>query len=62
MERASAEIEQPGFWDKLDYAQKVVKEKKQMEDTILKWEKLDAGINDLKDMIELAEMEGYGKE
>ena len=31
LERANREIEQPDFWNNLEYAQKVMKEKKTME-------------------------------
>lgn len=57
LERADREIEQPGFWDKLEYAQKVMKEKKSMEATLEGWESLEKGMNDLEELMELAEME-----
>ena len=34
LERANREIEQPDFWNNLEYDQKVMKEKKTMEATI----------------------------
>ena len=34
LERTNREIEQPDFWEKLEYAQKVMKEKKSMEQTV----------------------------
>ena len=41
LERTNREIEQPDFWDKLEYAQKVMKEKKSMEQTVENYEKLE---------------------
>ena len=60
LERTNREIEQPDFWDKLEYAQKVMKEKKSMEQTIDGYEALEKGIADIEEMIELAEMEEAG--
>ncbi len=57
VERANREIEQPDFWNNIDYARKVVKEKKSMEQSIEGWEKLNTGLNDIAEMIELAESE-----
>ncbi len=60
LERTNREIEQPDFWDKLEYAQKVMKEKKSMEQTIGGYEALEKGLADIEEMIELAEMEEAG--
>ena len=48
LERTNREIEQPDFWDKLEYAQKVMKEKKSMEQTIDGYEALEKGLTDIK--------------
>lgn len=57
VERANREIEEPDFWNNLEHAQKVVKEKKSMEQSIEGWEKLNTGLDDIVEMIELAESE-----
>ena len=56
-ERANREIEQPDFWNNLEYAQKVMKEKKTMEATIENYESLEKSLSDIGEMIELTEME-----
>lgn len=65
LERTNREIEEPGFWDKLEYAQKVMKDKKSMENTIESYEELEKAMDDIKELIELVEMEeeaGAGKD
>ena len=57
VERASREIEQDGFWNNLEYAQKVMREKKGMEDTLAEYHGLDKSLDDVAELIELAEME-----
>ncbi|MCI7618338.1 MAG: peptide chain release factor 2 [Firmicutes bacterium] len=57
LERANREIEQPGFWDDPEAAQKAMKEKKAMEDTIGGFETLEKALADTEELIELAEME-----
>ncbi|MGN0735761.1 MAG: peptide chain release factor 2 [Anaerovoracaceae bacterium] len=57
LERANREIEQPGFWDDPEAAQKAMKEKKSMEDTIGGFEALEKSLADTEELIELAEME-----
>ena len=57
VERASREIEQDGFWNNLEYAQKVMREKKNMEDTLAEYHGLEKGLDDVTELIELAEME-----
>ena len=57
VERASREIEQDGFWNNLEYAQKVMREKKNMEDTLAEYHGLEKGLDDVAELIELAEME-----
>lgn len=65
LERTSREIEQEDFWNNLEYAQKVMREKKNMEDTLAEYEGLEKSLNDVSELIELAEMEeesGTGQE
>ena len=57
LERANREIEQPDFWNNLEYAQKVMKEKKTMEATVENYESLEKSLSDIGEMIELTEME-----
>ena len=57
LERTNREIEQPDFWEKLEYAQKVMKEKKSMEQTVENYEKLEKALDDMEEMIESTEME-----
>ncbi len=57
VERASREIEQDGFWNNLEYAQKVMREKKGMEDTLAEYHGLEKSLDDVAELIELAEME-----
>ena len=61
LERTNREIEQPDFWDKLEYAQKVMKEKKSMEQTVGNYEKLGKALDDIEEMIEITEMEEGSK-
>lgn len=60
LERTNREIEQPGFWDKLEYAQKVMKEKKSMEQTVENFESLEKALSDIEEMMEISEMEEAG--
>ena len=60
LERTSREIEQEDFWNNLEYAQKVMREKKNMEDTLAEYEGLEKNLNDVSELIELAEMEEEG--
>ena len=53
--RDSREIEQEGFWDDPDKAQKVMKEKKSMETTVDAYRRLENTLEDIKELIELAE-------
>ena len=57
LERTNREIEQEDFWNNLEYAQKVMREKKNMEDTLAEYEGLEKNLNDVSELIELAEME-----
>ena len=45
----------PGFWDSPDYAQKLMKQKKHLENELEQYEGLCKGFYDISDMIELAE-------
>ena len=60
LERSDREIEQPDFWNNLEYAQKVMKEKKTMEATVENYESLEKSLSDISEMIELTEMEEAG--
>ena len=57
LHRTNKEIEQEDFWNNIEYAQKVMKEKKSMEDTINTHKGLDTAIRDIEELIELAIME-----
>ncbi len=48
----------PDFWSDQENAQKVLKEKKQKEDSVADYEGLRAGLEDLEVLIELADEEG----
>ncbi len=57
LDRTNREMEQPGFWENPETAQKIMKEKKSMEGTIDTFESLEKALNDIQELIELAEME-----
>ena len=57
LHRTNKEIEQEDFWNNIEYAQKVMKDKKAMEDTIDGYTSLESTISDIEELIELAEME-----
>ena len=57
LDRADREIEQEDFWNDPEYAQKVMKEKKSMENTIETFEGLENNLNDIEELIEMAEAE-----
>lgn len=57
LHRTNKEIEQEDFWNNIDYAQKVMKEKKSMEDTINGHRQLERTLSDIEELIELAIME-----
>ena len=50
-------MEQPDFWDDPEAAQKAMKAKKSMEDTIGEFEGLEKSLADIEELIELTEME-----
>lgn len=57
LQRTNREIEQEDFWSNLEYAQKVMKEKKSMENTVDSYRELEKMAADIGEFIELAEME-----
>lgn len=57
LHRTNREIEQEDFWNNIDYAQKVMKEKKAMEDTLGTHRALETNLSDIEELIELALME-----
>ena len=57
LHRTNKEIEQEDFWNNIEYAQKVMKEKKSMEDTINTHKGLETGLSDIEELIERAVME-----
>ncbi|MBQ7703359.1 MAG: PCRF domain-containing protein, partial [Firmicutes bacterium] len=57
LDRTNREIEQPDFWNNAEYARKVMTEKSRMEQTIQSYEKMETGLRDIEEMIELCEME-----
>lgn len=57
LERTNREIEQEDFWNNLEYAQKVMKEKKTMENTVDSFRNLEKSLTDIEELIDLAEME-----
>ncbi len=60
LERTNREIEQEDFWNHLEYAQKIMREKKSMEQTLEEFRSLERGLGDVEELIELAEMEEAG--
>lgn len=60
LERTNREIEQEDFWNNLEYAQKVMREKKGMEDTLEEYHGLEKSLDDITELIELAELEEAG--
>ncbi len=57
LHRTNREIEQEDFWNNIEYAQKVMKEKKSMEDTINTHGGLKQTLSDIEELIEMAIME-----
>ncbi len=57
LERTNREIEQEDFWSNLEYAQKVMKEKKTMETTVESFYSAKKTLEDIEELMELAEME-----
>lgn len=57
IDRTNREIEEEGFWDQPDRAQRIMKEKKSMETTAESFYELKRTLNDIEELIELAEME-----
>ena len=57
IDRTNREIEEEGFWDQPDRAQRIMKEKKSMETTAEAFYELKKTLDDIEELIELAEME-----
>ncbi|MBS5335630.1 MAG: peptide chain release factor 2 [Anaerovoracaceae bacterium] len=57
LERSSREIEQEDFWSNLEYAQKIMKEKKSMENTLDGYNDLKKTLEDIEELTEMAEAE-----
>lgn len=57
LDRVNREIEQEDFWNNIDYAQKVMREKRSMEATIEGFQAMEKSLSDIEELIELAEME-----
>ncbi len=57
LHRTNREIEQEDFWNNIEYAQKVMKEKKSMEDTLNTHGGLKQSLSDIEELIEMAIME-----
>ncbi|MEE0797024.1 MAG: peptide chain release factor 2 [Anaerovoracaceae bacterium] len=53
LDRTNREIEQEDFWSDPDYAQKVMKEKKNMEDKVNSYEELCGTLDDIEELIEM---------
>ena len=50
-------LEQPGFWDDVEHSQQVMKELKNLKDTIEEFETLSNQYEDIGTLIEMAEEE-----
>lgn len=57
IERSDREIEEEGFWDDPEKAQKIMKEKKSMETAVGNFRRLEKSLKDIEELIELAEMD-----
>ena len=55
LERSSREIEQEDFWSNLEYAQKIMKEKKSMENTLDGYNDLKKTLEDIEELTEMLE-------
>ena len=55
LEELNAKTENPDFWSNQDEAQKVLKEKKRIENTVSEYDRLEAGLAELPDLMEIAE-------
>lgn len=54
LERQNREMEEPGFWDDPDKAQKAMKKKKSMETTIGAYQELSEGFDEILELIDMA--------
>ena len=57
IDRTNREIEEEGFWDNPEKAQKTMKEKKSMESVVDNFRSLEKSLKDIEELIELAEMD-----
>lgn len=57
LDRVNREIEQEDFWNNIDYAQKVMRDKRSMEATLEGFRDMEKALADIEELIELAEME-----
>lgn len=57
LEEVNRELEDPTIWDNPENAQKLGKQKSQLENVVHTIEKLDEALADAKDLLEMAEME-----
>lgn len=55
IERATRESEQEDFWNDVEYAQKVMKKKKNTESTVSTFDNLSVSLEDMEALIEMAE-------
>ena len=55
LEAINKETEQEGFWDSKEKAQKLLKEKKSIENSVSEYEKLESTLDDVEVLIEMAE-------
>lgn len=57
LEEINYKIEVPGFWDNMEFAQKALQEKKRIETKLERFEALKKDIQDVEELIQLAEEE-----
>lgn len=55
LNRLNREMEEPGFWDEPEKAQKAMQRKKSYENTLDRYEKLDKGFDEILELIDMAE-------
>ncbi|MCG5031724.1 peptide chain release factor 2 [Mesosutterella sp. OilRF-GAM-744-9] len=57
LEELNREIENPNLWDDPKHAEKITREKKLLEDTVLTFNKLESGIRDSRELFEMSTAE-----
>ena len=57
LEDINYKIEIPGFWDNMEFAQQTLQEKKRIETKLERFRGLEKDIDDVDELIQLAEME-----